>query len=71
MPQTGNSKTSVRKCAWEPPRLIELEISAQTKSRRDADDVSRPTEPLPPTGPTTKLGFAFEWGFPLAYRGAK
>lgn len=70
MPQARNSKTGVDKCTWEPPRLIELKIGAQTKSRND-DDALRPTQPQPPAAPSTKLGFAFEWGLPLAYRGTK
>lgn len=69
MSKAGDSTRGAR--AWEPPRLIELEINAHTKSRRDAEDASRPTEPPPPTAPTNKLGFAFEWGLPLAYRGTK
>jgi hypothetical protein len=66
-----NSKQNGKRCAWEAPRLIELKIRAHTKSRTEAQDASQPAAPVPPTAPKSKLGFSFEWGFPLAFRGAE
>ncbi len=56
---------------WEPPALVEMKIGTQTKSGRDLEDATRPKEPPQPAAPTTKLGFYFEWGFPLSSRVTK
>lgn len=69
--QPENTDTSAERRPWEPPRLIEFSINAHTKSRLVKDDASRPTEPPLPTGPSSKLGFSFEWALPLAYQATK
>jgi hypothetical protein len=56
------------RCAWERPSLVEMKIGTQTKSRRDREDLTQPKEPPHPSAPTSKLGFYFEWGFPLSSR---
>ena len=56
---------------WEPPALVEMKIGTLTKSGRDPEDAPRPKEPPQPAAPTSKLGFYFEWGFPLSSRVTK
>jgi len=63
---------------WEPPAITKLGIGTETKSsgedgRRAGletlnSDQSRSAQPQPPTVPATKLGFSFEWSFPLSAR---
>ena len=71
MSQPRNTKTTVQRRAWEPPRLTELKISTHTNSRLNGGNASRPSPPPPPTAPSNKLGFAFEWALPLAYQETK
>jgi hypothetical protein len=61
-------KAGAERAAWEKPALVELKIGTETKSNRDAED---PAEPPPPGAPMTKLGFSFEWGFPMSSRTEK
>jgi hypothetical protein len=68
-PQNSESGDGRRK--WEPPALVEIKIGAETKSSRDPDDATQPKEPPQPAAPTSKLGFYFEWGFPLSSRATK
>jgi hypothetical protein len=56
---------------WEPPALVEMKIGAQTKSGRDPEGATQSKEPPQPAAPTSKLGFYFEWGFPLSSRVTK
>lgn len=53
---------------WEKPAFTELKIKSGTKSSGDTGMASRPEEPKLPAAPTTKLGFSFEWSFPLSSR---
>lgn len=64
--------------AWEPPALTKLAIGTETRlavedgrsagSRTSSSDQPRSGHPRPPAAPATKLGFAFEWAFPLSTR---
>jgi hypothetical protein len=73
------SKTAAARQAWEPPALTKLAIGTETKSSRknESRNESRavlktsgdqPPEPGAPAAPATKLGFSFEWAFPLSAR---
>jgi hypothetical protein len=66
-----NSEAGDRRRTWEPPALVEMKIGTETKSSRDPEDAMQPKEPPPPAAPMTKLGFYFEWGFPLSSRATK
>jgi len=55
-----------RRPAWQKPALTELRINSQTKTHADDAD-SQLAEPPPPPAPTMdKLGFSFEWAFPMS-----
>jgi hypothetical protein len=64
--------------AWRPPVLTKLPIGVETKSARHNEHgmgsqtlgAGRASHdpPQPPAAPTTKLGFALEWAFPLSAR---
>lgn len=69
--QPENSQTDDGCRTWEPPALVEMKIGTETKSSRDPEDAMQPKEPPRPAAPTTKLGFYFEWGFPLSSRATK
>ena len=68
----GSSRTTpATRRAWEPPAVTKLAIGAETKSAREKISGSAQTsvaQPQPPAAPATKLGFWFEWGFPLSAR---
>jgi hypothetical protein len=66
-----NSEADGGRRAWEPPALVEMKIGTETKSGRDPNDATQPKEPPQPAAPTSKLGFYFEWGFPLSSRATK
>ena len=63
----GSCKTGEDHAAWEKPALTELKIGTETKSNCGAEG-SQAGAPLPPAAPTTKLGFSFEWAFPMSSR---
>ena len=64
--------------AWEPPAVTKLAIGTETKSARkngrhagsetSGSDQPRVAQPQPLTTPAAKLGFSFEWAFPLSAR---
>jgi hypothetical protein len=68
-PKKSNVNIGRRK--WEPPALVEMRIGTETKSSRDPQDAAQPKEPPQPSAPVSKLGFYFEWGFPLSSRVTK
>jgi hypothetical protein len=63
---------------WEPPAVTKLAIGRETKSARENEQSTglktsgsgqaSLAQPQPPTAPATKLGFSFEWAFPLSAR---
>jgi hypothetical protein len=71
MPESEKLKTRVGRGMWEPPALVEMKIGAGTKSSRDPEDAAQLKAPSLPAAPTSKLGFYFEWGFPLSSRATK
>jgi hypothetical protein len=80
MPPSGSGETSSKNAAkarraWEPPALTKLAIGTETKSSGKNESEAEPTssdgqlvEPSAPAAPATKLGFSFEWAFPLSAR---
>jgi hypothetical protein len=78
MRPSGSGKTSSSAAearAWEPPALTKLAIGTETKSSGKNESETEPTssgarrvEPGGPAAPATKLGFSFEWAFPLSAR---
>lgn len=76
--RSGNtsSKTAAKaRRAWEPPALTKLAIGTETKSsgKKESDAELKSSgdqmaEPGAPAAPATKLGFSFEWAFPLSAR---
>ena len=75
--QSANSgTTTLATRAWEPPAITKLAIGKETKStaRKGRAVSSEPSraeqlaQPQPPSVPAAKLGFAFEWAFPLSAR---
>jgi len=80
MRPSGSGKTSSKNAAearraWEPPALTKLAIGTETKSSGNNESDAEPTssggqlvEPGAPAAPATKLGFSFEWAFPLSAR---
>lgn len=74
----SSRKTPGIRGGWEPPTVTVLAIGTETKSvfekRRsprseNSESVhQRLAHPKPPAMPATKLGFAFEWSFPLSIR---
>jgi hypothetical protein len=70
-PTKSDGTDNTKRRAWLPPALIVLAIGRETKSsHRDAAQASDSSqkEPQPPAAPATKLGFSFEWAFPLSAR---
>jgi hypothetical protein len=69
----SKTATKVRQ-AWEPPALTKLAIGTETKSSSKNESGSElktsgdQPKPEAPAAPATKLGFSFEWAFPLAAR---
>jgi len=77
MRPSGSSKTARgARRAWEPPALTRLAIGTETKSSgsdttaADSETLGpgQPAHPPAPASPATKLGFSFEWSFPLSAR---
>ena len=67
--QSANSgTTTLATRAWEPPAITKL---TARKGRAVSSEPSRAeqlAQPQPPSVPAAKLGFAFEWAFPLSAR---
>ena len=54
---------------WEAPTFTKLPIASGTGSGANvANDPSRAVEPVAPGQPLSKLGFSFEWSFPMSTR---
>ena len=73
--KTAASKTAASRQAWEAPALTKLAIGTETKSSGKNESSAelktsgdQPPEPGAPATPATKLGFSFEWAFPLSAR---
>ncbi len=81
MRPTGSGNTSSTSAAnaqraWEPPALTKLAIGTETKSSGDnkpgtqleSAGGDKLAQPSAEAAPATKLGFSFEWAFPLSAR---
>ena len=57
---------------WEAPAFTKLPIAGRTGSGTNvANDPARAVEPAAPGQPLSKLGFSFEWSFPMSSRSDK
>ena len=73
--RSGKTAGGARR-AWEPPALTKLAIGTETKSsganelgaQAATSGSDKLADPKPPAAPATKLGFSFEWAFPLSAR---
>jgi hypothetical protein len=71
-------RVSTTRRPWKAPTVTKLAIGTETKSNRENERIlgsesavssqPRSAHPQPPAAPATKLGFAFEWAFPLSTR---
>jgi len=57
----------VTRRVWTAPRIIATAVRAEAKSQGQGEQGAAKS-PLPPSTPSTKLGFAFEMAFPLSAR---
>jgi len=57
---------------WQAPRVAKLPLAPVTKAMAHGLDArtasARRLGPAPPAGPSSKLGFSFEWSLPLSIR---
>jgi hypothetical protein len=54
---------------WEAPAFTKMPITSRTGSGANAaTDPSGTVEPAAPGQPISKLGFSFEWAFPMSSR---
>lgn len=73
--RSGKTASEARR-VWEPPALTKLAIGTETKSsganelgaQAATSGSDKLADPKPPVAPATKLGFSFEWAFPLSAR---
>jgi hypothetical protein len=68
-PNKAGPSTSEAHPVWEAPAFTKLPIVSRTGSGANvADDPPRVAEPAAPGQPLSKLGFSFEWSFPMSSR---
>ena len=71
-PNKAGPSTSDAHPVWEAPTFTKLPIVSRTGSGANvANDPSRAAEPVAPGQPLSKLGFSFEWSFPMSSRSDK
>lgn len=74
-PNKAGPSTSGAHPVWEAPTFTKLPIISRTGSSAGsvASDGSSPrvVEPAAPGQPLSKLGFSFEWSFPMSSRSDK
>ena len=68
MQHTQSSKKAGQRRAWEAPTITVLNIHTETKFIGASDGKRQLAEPAPSPTYTNKLGFSFEWAFPLSVR---
>ncbi len=57
---------------WEAPAFTKVPIASRTGAGTNvATDPARAVEPVAPGQPLSKLGFSFEWSFPMSSRSDK
>jgi hypothetical protein len=67
MPQSDDPISAERR-QWERPTITELKVGTETKANDRGGPGPQQAEPPQPAASSTKLGFAFEWAFPLSAR---
>lgn len=71
-PNKAGPSTSEAHPVWEGPAFTKLPIVSRTGSGANvANDPPRVVEPAAPGQPLSKLGFSFEWSFPMSSRSDK
>ena len=71
-PNKAGPSTSEAHPVWEAPAFTKLPIVSRTGSGANvANDPPRVVEPAAPGQPSSKLGFSFEWSFPMSSRSDK
>jgi hypothetical protein len=71
-PNKAGPSTSEAHPVWEAPAFTKLPIVSRTGSGANvAKDPPRVVEPAAPGQPLSKLGFSFEWSFPMSSRSDK
>jgi hypothetical protein len=71
-PNKADPSTSEAHPVWEAPAFTKLPIVSHTGSGANvANDPPRVVEPAAPGQPLSKLGFSFEWSFPMSSRSDK
>jgi hypothetical protein len=71
-PNKAGQSTSEAHPVWEAPAFTKLPIVSRTGSGANvANDLPRVVEPAAPGQPLSKLGFSFEWSFPMSSRSDK
>jgi hypothetical protein len=71
-PNKAGQSTSEAHPVWEAPAFTKLPIVSRTGSGANvANDPPRVVEPAAPGQPLSKLGFSFEWSFPMSSRSDK
>ena len=71
-PNKAGQSTSEAHPVWEAPAFTKLSIVSRTGSGANvANDPPRVVEPAAPGQPLSKLGFSFEWSFPMSSRSDK
>ena len=71
-PNKAGPSTSEAHPVWVAPAFTKLPIVSRTGSGANvANDPPRVIEPAAPGQPLSKLGFSFEWSFPMSSRSDK
>lgn len=71
-PNKADPSTSEAHPVWEAPAFTKMPIVSRTGSGANvANDPPRAVEPAAPGQPLSKLGFSFEWSFPMSSRSDK
>jgi hypothetical protein len=71
-PNKADPSTTEAHPVWEAPAFTKLPIVSRTGSGPNvANDPPRVIEPAAPGQPLSKLGFSFEWSFPMSSRSDK
>ena len=66
--KTGHTSNKQR-TPWERPTIRKVAIGAETKSAaQNENNNAAPTEPQPPSAPSTKFGFSFDMAIPMSSR---
>jgi hypothetical protein len=67
-PNNAAPRASDARPDWEAPAFTKLPIASRTGSGANVANGSPRAEPAAPGQPFSKLGFSFEWSFPMSTR---